>query len=635
MTVPIQDPIVSYTGNGITTVYAVPFRILVADDLTVLLDGAATTAYSISGLGDDEASITFIAAPASGAQVLIYRQVALDRQIDYQFNGDFLSNTVNADFDRIWMALQDIGASDSRALKFPVEEYDADGTLPGAATRANKVLAFDSTGHQTMVPMPASVGAGDLHTDVFRASNGDFVAGTTTSLTLSRDPGTADNVFVWWDGAPQFDFSLSGSTITFTEPIYPGTTVVRVRTGTTISALVPADGSVGDAQLQWGDGLQRCFSSISSLRATQDTRYHLAFVTGYYAPRDGGGGPYIVDPADTTSADNGGSIIVDGLGRRWKLNTPPDWYVEQFGGGGIGGGADDAVYINKAIAALPDRGGTVRLMGKQYNISTPIHIGNGDGGANKSTKNGVRLIGAGGGFGTASPPPTNIQAFAAIAGAMINITGAISDVYLEGFKLYANLQAEGCIYLTASCGTQIRNVSGNQYTKFGMWWHGGAAPTGNYNINNQINNCIFASTANNHSGLFMDGVASVFNDTWLTTFDACRFDTMSATGSYAGYFAFVDSITFTRCHFVGDNVSGVGKPGSYGVYFNAVGNNDFPSGISFAHCSILSTFVNESTDKMNICTFEGYGTYDNETIPTHPKLIGYTDKGVRFNGWGA
>lgn len=353
----------------------------------------------------------------------------------------------------------------------------------------------------------------------------------------------------------------------------------------------------------------------------------------------GGTGTYTVNVSQTVGstvivADNGGSIVVAFDGARWYLNGPADWYIEQFGARGDGT-IDDALPTQSAINALPARGGTVRMFGKQYYWWRQVVIGNGNSGSTQSTQNGARLIGAGGGFGTASPPPTNIMAMASMSGAMLSVQGATTDNYLEGFKLYANSLAQGCLYLTAASGTQIRNVTGNQYLSFGMWWHGGSSPTGNYNINNQINNCFFASTVNNHSGLVMDGIASVSNDTWLTSFNDVRFDTTSATGSNAAYLAFVDSITITRCHFVGNNTSGVGLSGCYGVYFNAVGNNGFPSGINFQFCSVLTTFVNESTDTMRKCTFEGYGTYDNETIPTSPRLIGYTDQGVRFNGWGS
>jgi hypothetical protein len=493
-----------------------------------------------------------------------------------------------------------------------------------------------------------------------------FVAGTTTSLTLDNQYYSAENIEPFFDASFQGpdQYSLIGYGLNFNTPIPVGVQMVYVRGGAARVIGAPSDGtvttakivdgavteskisnsSVSDAKLEWGLTLRRNFSSIAQLRATNDTRFQSCFVTGYYNSLDGGGGPYEIDASDTTSSDNGGSIIVDALGRRWKLNTPPDWYVEQFGGGGIGGGADDAVYINKAIDALPLRGGTVRLRGKQYNIATTIQIGDGNGTNVPSTRSGIKLVGTGSGYGPQNPSSTTIQIIDTGASSpyldkMLSINGSINDVQIEGIKFYGG-GANGClintgIFMQASCGTRFTSVGIFQYKVVGLWILAGGAPTGNYNVSNEFHLVTAASTANGHIGLLMDGVYSVSNDTWLSSFYNCRFDTTSSLNATAGYLKFVDSINFHRCHFVGNNTAGVPLSGCVGVYFNAVGNNGFPSGIHFDFCSVLTTFVNETaSDKIRVNTFTGYGTYDNETIPTHPKLIGYTDQGHPFNGWG-
>lgn len=643
MTVESSTQDVTYDTDGVTLQYAVPFYFLdsahvfadfvsASEAITSLTNGID---FTVSGAGDEEGgTLTLAATKATGYKLHIYRIVPVTQETSYQQNSAFPAKTTETALDKLTMIAQQQASGVENSIRYPLAEYGTDGTLPYASERAGNVLGFDDAGRQTLLPIPASVGAGDLRTDTFRASNGDFVAGSTTSLTLSRDPGSADNVFVWWDGVPQFDFSLDGKTLTFTEAIYPGTSVVRVRTGTTLSLEVPSAESVGDEELQWGGGLQRCFSSIASLRATADSRYQVAFVTGYYAPRDGGGGPYVVDPSDTTSADNGGSIIVDGLNRRWKLNTPPDWYVEQFGARG-NGSADDAAAINAAIAALPTWGGTVRFQGKQYNIGSTIVVGTGDGGANKSTKNGIRLIGTGGGYGIVDRPPTILQVSATINNPAMLVIGAISDVVIESLCIYCSLKATIALQLVAACGTQLRNVTLRQYTYAGLYFHGGNAPTGNYNIHNEVHNVDATSTANGHRGLVMDGNYSAINDTWLTTFYNCRFDTTTSINSIAAYFAFSDSCSFHRCHFVGNNTGGVPLTGCYGLYFDAVNNPGYPSGHVFHDCSILSTWVNEAAGaQIGYMSFINYGVDDNENLPTHAKLRGFTSHGTPFNGWG-
>ena len=72
-------------------------------------------------------------------------------------------------------------------------------------------------------------------------------------------------------------------------------------------------------------------TSIAGLRGLAKTKSPNALVTGYYTARDGGGGVYVLDPADTTSADNGGTTIVAADGGRWKLADTTVIRAAQFG----------------------------------------------------------------------------------------------------------------------------------------------------------------------------------------------------------------------------------------------------------------------------------------------------------------
>ncbi|WP_412021546.1 phage tailspike protein [Burkholderia cepacia] len=102
--------------------------------------------------------------------------------------------------------------------------------------------------------------------------------------------------------------------------------------------------------------LNRVFDSIAALRAlTSIQAYTHAFVTGYYAAHDGGGGPYQVDPNDTTSADNGATIIVDANGRRWKLQHMGTLSVKQCGAYGDWNGTtghDDTTAVNTWLSII-------------------------------------------------------------------------------------------------------------------------------------------------------------------------------------------------------------------------------------------------------------------------------------------
>lgn len=72
-------------------------------------------------------------------------------------------------------------------------------------------------------------------------------------------------------------------------------------------------------------------TNITGLRALLKTGAAYAVTKGYYAAGDNGAGNYWLDLADTTSADNGGTVIVATDGGRWKLIHNSSIHIEQFG----------------------------------------------------------------------------------------------------------------------------------------------------------------------------------------------------------------------------------------------------------------------------------------------------------------
>jgi hypothetical protein len=131
----------------------------------------------------------------------------------------------------------------------------------------------------------------------------------------------------------------------------------------------------------------------------------------------------------------------------------------------------------------------------------------------------------------------------------------------------------------------------------------------------------------NSIGLLMDGDYAIQNDTWISTFERVRIETvLGATNAVCAWFKFVDSCTFKRCHF-----DSTPEPTSIGVAFDALANHQFPAGMAFYDCSIKNHIVYEDgshTIRKNY--FYGFGTYDLEVIPTHSNLVGITDDGQVF-----
>lgn len=110
MTVQVQVPYNKYVGNGTLTVFNYTFMTLQTGDIKCMVDGVPTPITAVTGIGVSAGgTITLATAPANGAPVYVYRAMVLDRMTDYQDYGDFDADVVNADFDRIWLAIQQYG----------------------------------------------------------------------------------------------------------------------------------------------------------------------------------------------------------------------------------------------------------------------------------------------------------------------------------------------------------------------------------------------------------------------------------------------------------------------------------------------------------------------------------------------
>jgi hypothetical protein len=184
MPVTNQTPIGGATGNGVTTVFPFSYYIAADTDLVVKVEGVTKTLgvdYTVSGAGNlSGGTITMTVAPANGERLAHYRDTQLKRDTDYQDNGDFLADVVNLDFDRLWLALQEIfsgGKGAPTAVRVPAGETINE--LPPAADRANRLLGFGSDG-ELLPQLPTAGDATSLALDLANtdsASKGDALTG--------------------------------------------------------------------------------------------------------------------------------------------------------------------------------------------------------------------------------------------------------------------------------------------------------------------------------------------------------------------------------------------------------------------------------------------------------------------------
>ncbi|MDR9052048.1 NosD domain-containing protein [Burkholderia multivorans] len=227
--------------------------------------------------------------------------------------------------------------------------------FPGAASITSTDLIYMSQNGIEVAATPAQLAAGiaqNAAREVFNAGT-NFTAGTTTSLTLAGTYGSINNILVLCDATVQTDCTLIGQTLTFNPMVPLGTQQVVVLGWPSRSIGVPANASVGDLQLAWGNTLSRVCGSIAALQALDPTIYTRAFATGYYQPGDGGGGPYVYSQSSTAIV-NGGTVLASATGvGRWLLNTSAPVSIKQFGAK-VNGIADDTAAWSAAIPVVMD-----------------------------------------------------------------------------------------------------------------------------------------------------------------------------------------------------------------------------------------------------------------------------------------
>ncbi|MBN3812227.1 hypothetical protein [Paraburkholderia sp. Ac-20347] len=256
----VQD--VTYEMDGVTLAFPIPFYFLdtahvyadfidSAENLTSLVNG---TDFTVTGAGDEDGgTLTLALAKAAPYNLHIYRDVPVTQETAYQQNSAFPAKTTETALDKLTMIAQQNASAVENSIRYPLNEYGTDGTLPNKTERADTVLGFDSAGSQAQYPLPASVGAGDLRIEDWTAAV-DFVAGTSNSVPLSRNYTTKANLgTVVMDSVPQDpnSYSIDDGSLIFNQPIPDHISRIWCIGGTSLSLGKAASGSVGADQFAY------------------------------------------------------------------------------------------------------------------------------------------------------------------------------------------------------------------------------------------------------------------------------------------------------------------------------------------------------------------------------------------------
>lgn len=218
MTVSSQTNNATFVGNGVTTVFPLPFRFFSNGDVfAYFIDpatGASTpmvlgTDYTLAGAAEPEVNgnavsvLTTTAPLANGRGLYVERIMQEVQNTDIVNQGEFFASTHEDVFDRLTMLIQQANANSQGAIRVAIGDPEP-GRLAPIAQRAGKLMGFDANGN----PIATDLAAVDPQQFFFnQALTGSFRADQTPPARIHR---MTDRLFMG-DGVKSSG-SNSGST---------------------------------------------------------------------------------------------------------------------------------------------------------------------------------------------------------------------------------------------------------------------------------------------------------------------------------------------------------------------------------------------------------------------------------------
>ena len=198
----------SYTASASQTEFDYPYAFFADSDIKVSIQSTAgvisTPTFTVAATNGDPsqgATITLSTGAASGDQVTISREVPVTQEYDLQEGSTIDPKALNTAFDRAVAQNQQQQSENQRSVIHPIDDpKDSNGVptlsydVPSVANRANKVLAYDSSGNVTVNTFSTVAGDAvtggngiDISSNVVSVDNSTDFTFTTGKLALAAD----------------------------------------------------------------------------------------------------------------------------------------------------------------------------------------------------------------------------------------------------------------------------------------------------------------------------------------------------------------------------------------------------------------------------------------------------------------
>jgi hypothetical protein len=319
-----------YSGNGSTVAFAFAFKVFNTSQVVVTrtVSGVETvltltTHYTVALNSNQNTNpggtVTMLSAPAVGQSITITSNVANLQPTAIANLGGFYPEVINDSLDRATIQIQQLDERLDRALVIPVSSSGISTQLP--VPQSSKLIGWDSAGtalqNYNNIPVGSTVYQ-YVHRTIATAGQ------TAVALPITYTVGAmALSVFVNGLRVEQgsgLDYvETNNQTITFTSGLSAGDLVVVAIHGDIDAAATPPNYTI---------------ESIAALRLLTGTTTATQLLLLWNYVAGDGGGTFRYDSTDTTTVDNGGTVIVDAAGRRWKRQYRGPLHSKWFGARG-------------------------------------------------------------------------------------------------------------------------------------------------------------------------------------------------------------------------------------------------------------------------------------------------------------
>jgi hypothetical protein len=249
MAVSATATVVSYTGNGSTTSFAVTFPFQgtgSAAELEVVQRTIATgaeavlsytTHYTVTGGSGSTGTVVMASAPADTVQIHIRRTTTRTQTVDYTANDPFPADTHELALDRLAMGMHEIQEELDRSFKVSrTNSITTPEFVDDASTRASKLLGFSSDGNtlQATTGRVSTVSVSNVAVDGSGNSQSATVSfnDTTGALALGVPVGSTGAVGSTGSQGPDGVGGLPYTFSTTTTDSDPGAGQIRLNNGT-------------------------------------------------------------------------------------------------------------------------------------------------------------------------------------------------------------------------------------------------------------------------------------------------------------------------------------------------------------------------------------------------------------------